>query len=355
MSESTEIATHEETKPPAPVSAGGMVNDVSQLVAGIMQLAANPEITGEKLREVRLTVNEARAAAKEEEFSRAKAAAVRAMPIIRKDGRIVIADKNDPTNRAKDRVQGHFEKWPDVQKAITPPLRANNLTLTHRIDTDDGKVVVTAILRHDNGWTEESGKMSLPLDTSGGKNNVQGAGSAQSYGMRYSTRAILGLQFELGHDDGELIALPGEPLNDQQQRRVAEAEALYSADPQQFEDWWKKLQPQDKAWLLQSGHYHRITGQEAGRLLAGASTPPNEPATAPSSTATETKAEETPEQWTARFEKACADAPTIDALNVLKRRANNTIAALMDANEAMHDRAIKAYDDARDKLLGGID
>lgn len=350
MPDSQELAAHTEAPPPAAISTSGTVSDVGALLGTFMTLAANPAIDADKLREIRLTVNEATARAKEEEFSRAKAAACRAMPIIRKDGRIVIAGKNGEP----DRVQGHFERWPDVQRAVTPHLQANNLSLTHRIDTEDGRVIVTAILRHDNGYVEESGRMGLPLDTSGGKNNVQGAGSAQSYGMRYSTRAILGLQFEPGHDDGDMIALPDEPLNDQQQRRVAEAEALWKADPQQFEDWWAKLQPQDRAWMIQTGRYHEITGKSAGLLQARAAghevTPEPEPEQ-PVAKDPPANERETPEQWTARFEQACKDAENIDKLNTLKRRANNTIAGLASSHPTLHDRAIDAYDKARDRLF----
>lgn len=340
MSESTSVAARMEAPPPAPVSAGGLVRDVGGLLEAIMSLARNPEIDAEKLREVRLTVNEARASAKEEEFARDKAAACRAMPVIRKDGRIVIAGKNGEP----DRVQGHFERWPDVQRAITPHLVANHLTLTHRVEGEDGRIIVTAILRHDNGFTEESGKMPLPLDTSGGKNNVQGSGSAQSYGQRYSTRAILGLQFEPGHDDGDLIALPDEPLNDQQQRRVAEAEALFSADPQQFEDWWNKQQPQDKAWMIQSGRYQQITGKSGGLLAAPV--PRKEPVVTAKGHDVST-----PEGWTAQYEDDCRAAATLDALAEVQRKGRNAMGKLKTGGLTdLHDRAIQAGGDAYSRL-----
>lgn len=343
MSESTEIAARQESVPAVGVGSGPMISDVGALLNTVMQLAKDPTIDAEKLREIRLTVNEARASAKEEEFSRDKAAAVRAMPIIRKDGRIVIAGKNNEP----DRVQGHFERWPDVQRAVTPHLTANHLTLTHRVTGAEGRIVVTAILRHDNGFTEESGEMPLPLDTSGGKNNVQGSGSAQSYGMRYSTRAILGLQFEPGHDDGNLIALPDEPLNDQQERRVKEAEMLFASDPQQFEDWWAKLQPQDKAWMIQTGRYALITGREAGRLIA-APVGQDAPRQASRSGGHDTS---TPEGWTSKYEQDCANAASIDQLQLVQQKGASAMGKLKSNNLTdLHARAIRAGTDAFARL-----
>jgi len=342
--ERTDLATCADAPTPAAINTSGTVADVSALLGTFMQLASNPAIDADKLREIRLTVSEATERAKREEFSRSKAAAIREMPIIRKDGRIVIQGKNNEP----DRVQGHFERWPDVQRAITPPLRKNNLTLTHRINaTPDGRVLVTAILMHDNGYTEESGEMSLPLDTSGGKNNVQGAGSAQSYGMRYSTRAILGLQFEPGHDDGQLIPLPDEPLNDQQQRRVAEAQQLWDKDPALFEEWWGRLQPQDKAWMLLSGRYKEITGREAGRLLArSAGHDPDAPKPEPDP-ATEQKPRrserQTPEQWVEQYEAECRRAETLTDLARIQRKAGPAIQRLQDNGlDALYDRVIDA-------------
>jgi len=342
MSESKDIATRSENLNAVSTSA---VSSVAEMLNTMMALAKDPTVDAAKFETIARVANEQQDRFQRQEYYAAKARAIRAMPVIRKDGRIVIQDKNDPNNRAKDRVQGHFERWPDVQRAITPPLVENGLTLTHDVDTENGKVIVIPILQHDNGYIERGGRMELPLDTSGGKNNVQGAGSAQSYGLRYSTRAMLGLKFEPGHDDGNLIALPDEPLNDQQQRRVAEAEALWAADPQQFEDWWSKLQPQDKAWMIQTGRYAAITGKEAGRLVPHTRDDPP-PAKKPE--------DSTPVGWVEQYEKKCKECKTLDELASVQRKGANGLAKLKaDPNlKALHDRAIKAGGDAYERLTG---
>lgn len=318
---------------------------VGQMLDAMMALAKDPTVDAAKFETIARVANEQQDRALKTEFYEAKARAIRAMPTIRKDGRIVIAGKNNEP----DRVQGHFERWPDVQRAIIPHLDANNLTLTHDVDVDDGRVVVVPILQHDNGYVERGGRMVLPLDTSGGKNNVQGSGSSQSYGLRYTTRAMLGLKFEPGHDDGEQIALPDEPLNDQQQRRVAEAEALWSKDPQQFEDWWAKLQPQDKAWMIQTGRYQEITGKSGGLLTAPKDK--SEPKRAPVKSSAGHDVS-TPGGWTSQYEEDCAAATTLDELAQVQRKGANAMGKLKsDAGlKEFHDRAVKAGSDAFARL-----
>jgi hypothetical protein len=44
------------------------------------------------------------------------------------------------------------------------------------------------VLSHELGHSEET-TMTLPLDTSGSKNNVQAVGSSTSYGKRYTATA----------------------------------------------------------------------------------------------------------------------------------------------------------------------
>lgn len=341
----TDVAIRQESG--TSVAAPGMAG-VGQMLDAMMALARDPTVDAAKFETIARVANEQQDRALKTEYYQAKARAIRAMPTIRKDGRIVIAGKNGEA----DRVQGHFEKWPDVQRAITPHLDANYLTLTHDVDVDDGRVVVVPILQHDNGYIERGGRMVLPLDTSGGKNNVQGSGSSQSYGLRYTTRAMLGLKFEPGHDDGNLIALPDEPLNDQQQRRVQEAEMLWAADPEQFEVWWAKLQPQDKAWMVQTGRYEMITGKTGGLLTHRDAPRPDAgaPKKGPIKTASGRDVS-TPEGWTAQYEDDCRAASSLDALAEVQRKGAGAMGKLQaNGLTDLHSRAITAGSDAYARL-----
>lgn len=334
----------------------------TSMMAMMRELALDPRVDAGKLETIMRVANQQQDREREIQFYQDKNRAVRQMPLIRKDGRIVILDKHNPEDASKARVQGHFEKWPDVQAAITPILDDNNLTLTHKIDHADGQTIVIAVLTHDNGYREESGPMRLPLDTSGGKNNVQGAGSSQTYGMRYTARAICGLKLVggQGDDDGHLIALRDEPLNDQQERRVKEAGAAWERGEAVFEEWFSALQPQDRAWFVQTGRYADITGRlglpgaQGARHVSreemdqqGAPPAGDKPG--------KTKGDSiTPEEWTKKYEDDLAAADTLDAFSQIADRGSKGVQRLKEGGFAdFHKRAQDAERTAYDRLSGG--
>jgi hypothetical protein len=197
--------------------------------------------------------------------------------------------------------------------------------------------------------------MALPLDTSGGKNNTQGAGSAASYGKRHTTTAMLGLRLEDTDDDGWLTATADEPLNDQQARRVEEAEARWKDGPEIYETWFGKLEPKDRAWLIQTGRHAAITGSEAGRLIAkqaGADDPgPKPPATKPIQTGGHDTT--TPEGWTAKYEEDCRNANDLDQLARVQAKGAKGLQRLKDGGKTdLHERAVRAGSEAYGRLSG---
>ena len=336
---SRDLATREQGGAVAPADQAAFT--ATSMMAMMRELALDQRVDAGKLETIMRVANQQQDREREIQFYQDKNRAVREMPLIRKDGRIVILDKHNPEDMSKARVQGHFEKWSDVQAAVTPILDRHNLTLTHKIDHADGQTVVIAVLTHDNGYREESGPMRLPLDTSGGKNNVQGAGSSQTYGMRYTARAICGLKLVggQGDDDGHLIALSDEPLNDQQQRRVKEAETAWERGEETFETWFTALQPQDRAWFVQTGRYASITGRAA---LPGAQRRDDAPAPV-SGQQGQGKSTDTPEGWTADYEAQCAAAASLDDLTRIQTRGGKGMDRLKAGGfNDLHDRAIKA-------------
>lgn len=324
------------------------------MMSMVRELALDERIDGTKLETIMRVANEQQDRAREIEFYQDKNKAVRDMPLIRKDGRIVILDKQNPEDMSKARVQGHFEKWPDVQAAITPVLDRYNLTLTHKIDHADGQTVVIAVLTHDNGYREQSGPMRLPIDSSGGKNNVQGAGSSQTYGMRYTARAICGLKLVGGQqdDDGNLTAMSDEPLNDQQARRLEEAQRAAERGPEAYETWFSSIPAIDRAWMIQSGRHAALGGKAA---LPGTKPEPKADS-APSGAAKGNGGRKgpttTPEDWTKQYEADCAAAADLGTLAELQDRQRKTLNALKERDKALHDRCVKAGSDAYARLSG---
>jgi hypothetical protein len=66
---------------------------------------------------------------------------------------------------------------------------------------EGGGIIITGTLSHVGGH-KRTASIPLALDSSGGKNNIQGMGSTFSYGKRYCATALLNIITEGEDDDG---------------------------------------------------------------------------------------------------------------------------------------------------------
>jgi hypothetical protein len=125
------------------------------------------------------------------------------LPIITKHGVIGMNEKDDRgAKTGKQVAMTKYARWEDVVEGITPILAEHGFSLSFRIaqPTPD-RVAVSGVLGHRDGHSEET-TISLPIDTSGAKNNVQGWGSSTSYGKRYTSFALLNISARGEDDDG---------------------------------------------------------------------------------------------------------------------------------------------------------
>lgn len=231
----------------------------SELLTSVIAAIQNPDIDADKCKVLAdlATSLEDREARKE--FYRDKAAAMMAMPVITKDAQIVIPGKNG----APDRVQGRYKKYEDLQAIIAPILAQHNLVLSHNIGHNDHATTVRPILAHArNGFVEEGEAMSLPLDTSGSKNNTQGAGSASQYGRRYTTIAMLNIRLENEDDDGRRAGSssmnPMERYNDSQRALIAEGNAAAQKGCAAYTEWFKSITIPQRGWLAEEGRHDEM-------------------------------------------------------------------------------------------------
>lgn len=110
-------------------------------------------------------------------------------------------NKNDPDGPKKKVC--NFAKYEDVWETVLPFLNEEGFTVTYDNTPrpgDGGGLITTCILSR-KGYSKRS-SIPVPLDNSGGKNSLQGYGSSQSYGMRYSLRAAINFVVEGEDDDG---------------------------------------------------------------------------------------------------------------------------------------------------------
>lgn len=94
-----------------------------------------------------------------------------------------------------------YALWEDINEAIKPILKEHGFALSFRTGLTDGKIIVTGVLAHRDGHSEET-TIYLPSDTSGSKNAVQAVGSSTSYGKRYTAIALLNITSGGEDDDG---------------------------------------------------------------------------------------------------------------------------------------------------------
>ena len=132
--------------------------------------------------------------------------------------------------------------WEDIDAAITPILADHGFVLTFRCGTTgtpEHRVTVTGVLSHELGHSEET-TMTLPLDTSGSKNNVQAVGSSTSYGKRYTASLLLNLRTKGEDDDGKAGGDPG-TITEEQAERLLEVLAKDKADVPGFCNYMAKI------------------------------------------------------------------------------------------------------------------
>ena len=227
-----EVADHE---PATGISA-------SQRLALLKETLVNPDVAPDKARDMmelvfKLEDRQARA-----NFIEAKAAAISSMPHIGKDG------ENTHTGI-------RYSTWERMQPQITPVLEAHGLALNFEIGHEDGRVSVTPILSG-HGWVEKGGKVVLPADGSGSKNNVQAVGSSIKYGQRYAAMAMLNIisrglvEDDDGHTGGGGTADPYELLTPEERNWVDEGRKVSSEGTAAYMAWFQDKGNKKRAGFL---------------------------------------------------------------------------------------------------------
>lgn len=244
-----EIVTYDENKTEA--------QNVIQMIA---QAARDPNVDVGKMTALvdlqeRIIDRNSRA-----EFNAAFVALQHEMPTIGKRGEI--------KNKAGG-IQSRYSKWEDIYRVIMPLLKKHGFVLSHRVDTVDRTMTVEAVLAHVGGHSESSGRMPLALDTSGSKNATQGAGSAMSYGKRYTTVAILNILTENEDDDGSTATTQREELSELE----SDGRKAASTGLQNYARWFKEdISNEQRRQLSDSGWHERLKAEAAkadGELFPG--------------------------------------------------------------------------------------
>ncbi len=183
-------------------------SDSTALIQMIERVALNPNIDIDKMERLlemqeRILDRNAKAA-----FTSALAEMQPKLPVVDRKGNITI-HKKDADKTPENVIQSTpYALWEDINDAIRPLLAQYGFALSFRVKKEADRVEVTAILSHREGHSEET-MLSLPMDTTGSKNNVQSIGSSTSYGKRYTAGALLNITSRGEDDDGKLAGAEG--------------------------------------------------------------------------------------------------------------------------------------------------
>lgn len=196
---STELTRHSAAIEP-------QTSETAATLAMLMHAAKDPNVKPENLERYLAMHRELLADQRKEAFNQAMNRLQPRLPRIKKNGRIEIVDK--ATGNVKQSTP--FARYEDIDRAIRPLLQEEGFSISFNTEeraTAGVGIIVHAKLSHNGGHSETS-TMSVPLDSSGSKNNIQGMGSSLSYGKRYLVCAMLNIITEGEDTDGHQVTGP---------------------------------------------------------------------------------------------------------------------------------------------------
>lgn len=193
-------------------------------------------------------------------------------PTIQKNRTANVSSKRADAGEPKYAYQ--YANLADVCNAIVQQLATLGISHDHSFIQSGDKLTVTTTLTHQLGHSK-SASLTSGFDMSGGKNSLQGLGSAVSYLERYTLLAVCGLALDDGQDDDgasgitqtDRAELRAEARNLRQRHSPAEVasrnqsapasdellkEARAKADKghKEFGLYWRALNDQHRAQLL---------------------------------------------------------------------------------------------------------
>jgi hypothetical protein len=173
-----------------PKKASGQAVAVAQpqapksLAEMLMTAAHDPSVNADKARAMFDLYKDVEAHEAKTAFTTAFIALQKRLPAIDKDGKI---------DHGQGKQKNLYATYPNIMKVVKPLLDEYGFALASTVEPGaDGKIEIVSYLDHERGHQRKS-TFPLAAETSGSKNNVQGWGSSQSYGMRYNAIALLNI------------------------------------------------------------------------------------------------------------------------------------------------------------------
>lgn len=221
------VAHYEE-----PAGLPAVQSETAAVLSMFERLARDPTINPERIGQLMDLQERAALRHAKQAFAEALTALQQELPAISRRGQIKHGE-NKP-------VLARYALWEDIVDAITPVLGRHGFALTFRIGHEADRLLVTGVLTHRGGHSEET-TMRLPVDSSGAKNAVQALGSSTSYGKRYVAGALLNLTSRGEDDDGRAGggAGPAPTITDEQAETIRGLVKKAGADIGKFLEYFR--------------------------------------------------------------------------------------------------------------------
>lgn len=200
----------------APTAIAAREAEKPSMLQAVMAAAMNPDLDPDRIEKFLAMGMELEKDKRAQEFNAAFAAAHSQLSAMRitKAGEIIYPGKNGGQASVIK-----FIRHDDISRIIKPILAENGLTATYssEILATPPKAVTVMTIIHRNGHSREWRSIPMPLvDSGGGKNDVQGAGSISTYGRRYVTVTAFDIVADGDDNDGNLNATQSQPITQDQ-------------------------------------------------------------------------------------------------------------------------------------------
>jgi hypothetical protein len=188
-----------ERLPPAPPSDSPLT-----VLALIERLALDPSADVEKLERMMAMYERLKAKEAELAYNAAKGRILKKLAgikIVKNRAVVYEIDKGKPQKGGCEAFK--YAPLEEIDKHLRPLLAEEDMDLSYSDEPrEGGDILIRGRLKHLPGGHYEDSFMPAPLDTSGGKSNVQAVGSTNSFLRRYVVCNIFNIVVAGDDDDG---------------------------------------------------------------------------------------------------------------------------------------------------------
>lgn len=235
----------------------------SSIWASFQEMAKDPSIDPAKMATLYDVQKQMISDMRQEEFNKAKFAAMAEMPTIA---------KNKIVHGRNGNVMYRYSDFKHLYLTVKPILAAQGLILDFDVDETQTETKVpflrvAPILRHQNGYVWNGSYMPVPITTPNSTVTLtQASKGAVETGKRTVTISCLGITEEEDH------SITGEIPNQAREGTSATPELIEAGQraatggPKEYATWLQSLTNVQKGDLIKEGHHDKLS--EAARAIA---------------------------------------------------------------------------------------